>query len=256
MRRWMFIAALGVGLLAKPLWGQRGGHGGMGMGGVHGGYVTYSGGGFAGTPHGGAYWGGSFHGGFGHGPYPGHFPHYPGHYPYYPGRYPWWGYRGAYGYGWSGYPWAWGWYGGVGWSGAYDSYPAQSYPVSASNPDNANADVTYEQQQEIDSLNDEVARLRAEQHSGAAGSYAPRPLPKTEIRATTVLVFRDRHSEEIENYAIVGKTLWAFTEQRARKIPIAELNVPATTKANEDRGIDFRLPGAVKLSGQNAMLVN
>ncbi|HME57460.1 MAG TPA: hypothetical protein VKF63_03920, partial [Terracidiphilus sp.] len=62
------------------------------------------------------------------------------------------------------------------------------------------------------------------------------------IHAATVLVFRDRHSEEIQNYAIVGKTLWVFTEQRARKIPIAELNVPATTKANEARGIDFRLP--------------
>ena len=58
-----------------------------------------------------------------------------------------------------------------------------------------------------------------------------------------MLVFRDHHSEEIDNYAIVGKTLWVFTEQRARKIPIADLNVPATTKANEDRGIEFRLPG-------------
>jgi len=55
-------------------------------------------------------------------------------------------------------------------------------------------------------------------------------------------VFRDRHSEEIRNYAIAGETLWVFTQQRARKIPIAELDVPATTKANEDRGIDFRLP--------------
>ena len=85
-----------------------------------------------------------------------------------------------------------------------------------------------------------MERLRNEQQSGAA---AAKPPPKAEIRATTVLVFRDRHSEEIENYAIIGKTLWVFTEQRARKIPIAELNVPATTKANEDRGIEFRLPG-------------
>jgi hypothetical protein len=58
-----------------------------------------------------------------------------------------------------------------------------------------------------------------------------------------VLVFRDRHSEEILNYAIKGERLWVFTEQRARKIPIAELDVPATTKANTERGIDFRLPG-------------
>ncbi len=234
----MFMAALGVGLLATPLWAQRGGHGGMAGGGGHGGFAGHPSGGFAGAPHGGAYWGGGVHG-----PYPGHFPHYPGRYPYYPGRYPWWGYGGGYGYGWWGYPWAWGWYGGIGWSGDYSSYPAQSYPVYANSyPDNGNASVTYEQQQEIDRLNDEVSRLRDEQQSGAAGSPVPRPPAKAEIHAATVLVFRDKHTEEIENYAIVGKTLWVFTEQRARKIPIAELNVPATTKANEDRGIDFRLP--------------
>ena len=69
----------------------------------------------------------------------------------------------------------------------------------------------------------------------------PQP-PLAEIHVATVLVFLDHHTEEIENYAIVGKALWVFTEQRARKIPIAELNVPATTKANEARGIGFRLP--------------
>jgi len=237
------MAALSAALLAVPLWGQRGGHGGMAVGGARGGYSgAPHGGGFAGAPHGGAYWGGGFHGGYGHGYYPGHFPYYPGRYPYYGRGYPWWGYGGGYGYGWWGYPW--GWYGGVGWSGDYYPYPAQSYPVYAySPPDNPNANVTYDQQQEIDQLNNEVARLRAEQPSGAAGSSVRRPAPKAEIHAETVLVFRDKHTEEIENYAIVGKTLWVFTEQRARKIPIAELNVPATTKANEDRGIEFRLPG-------------
>jgi hypothetical protein len=235
----MFMAALSAALLAVPLWGQRGGRGGMAAGGGFGGA---HGGGVGGAPHGGANWGGGFHGGYGHGYYPGHFPYYPGHYPYYGWGYPWWGYRGGYGYGWYGYPWAWGWYGGMGGAGDY-SYPAQSYPGYAySPPDNANAYVAYDQQQEIDRLNDEVARMRAERQSGAEGASIPRPPPKAEIRATTVLVFRDRHSEEIENYAIVGKTLWVFTEQRARKIPIAELNVPATTKANEDRGIEFRLP--------------
>jgi hypothetical protein len=238
MRRWVFIAALSAALLGIPLWGQRGGRGGMAMGGGRGGY--------AGAPHGGAYWGGGFHGGHGHGPYgyPGHYPYHPGHYPHYPSRYPWgWGYRGGYGYGWYGYPSAsWGWYGGVGWSGAYDSYPATQYPVDVyAYPDNANATVAYDQQQEIDRLNDEVARLRAEREPGSANPV-PQPPPKAQIRAATVLVFRNHHTEEIQDYAIVGKTLWVFTEQRARKIPIAELDVPATTKANEDRGIDFRLP--------------
>ena len=121
----------------------------------------------------------------------------------------------------------------------------QSYPsyVYAS-PDNSGAydQNSQIQQDEIDRLNQEVARLRDERQPQPPSSYPVPSPPKAQVHAETVLVFRDQHTEEIENYAIVGKTLWVFTEQRSRKIPVAELDVPATTKANEDRGIDFRLP--------------
>jgi hypothetical protein len=210
----------------------------MAMGAMRGGYGAQRGG-FVGAS-GGSYMGGSFHGVYGRGFYGfrGHHPYYPGRYPYYRHRYPWgWGYPGYYGY-----PWAWGWYGGVGvgWSsGVGYSYPAESYPAyDSATADNSSAYVAYGMQQQINRLNDEVARLRAEP---APVNTAPQP-PATQISADTVFVFRDHHSEEIQNYAIVGKTLWVFTEQRARKVPIAELDVPATTKANEDRGIVFRLP--------------
>ena len=221
-------------LLVIPLWGQRGGRGGMAMGGVWGGYVPR--GGFVGSPRGGY----GFHPVYGPGfpTHPGHYPYFfPGHYPYYPRRYPWWAYRSFYGY-----PWWWRWNGGVGigWLGSSYSYPAQPYPGDADAPaDNSSANVAYAQQQEeINRLTDEVARLRAER----APSVPATEMPEAQIRAETVLVFRDHHSEEIQNYAIVGQTLWVFTEQRARKIPIAALDVPATTKANDSRGIDFRLP--------------
>jgi hypothetical protein len=59
----------------------------------------------------------------------------------------------------------------------------------------------------------------------------------------TELVFRDKHTEEVQNYAIVGQTLWVLSVQRARKIPLAELDIPATKKANDDRGVEFQLPG-------------
>ncbi len=59
----------------------------------------------------------------------------------------------------------------------------------------------------------------------------------------TVLVFRDQHQQEVRNYAIVGQTLWAFGP-RTQKIPLADLNLPATTKANDDRGLTFRVPAA------------
>ena len=60
----------------------------------------------------------------------------------------------------------------------------------------------------------------------------------------TVLVFRDQHQREIQNYAIVDEMLWIFSPQRIEKVPLAVLNVPATIKANEDRGVEFHLPEA------------
>jgi hypothetical protein len=60
----------------------------------------------------------------------------------------------------------------------------------------------------------------------------------------TVLVFRDQHKEEVENYAIVGQTLWNFTAQQTVKIPLSELDVPATIKTNQDRGVTFTVPSS------------
>jgi len=92
-------------------------------------------------------------------------------------------------------------------------------------------------QDQIDRLEGEVAELR-EQRSPARPASPAKP----EIRASTVLVFRDQHSREVQNYAIVGDTLWIFDAQKATKIPVDSLDIPASTKANDDRGIDFRLP--------------
>jgi hypothetical protein len=96
------------------------------------------------------------------------------------------------------------------------------------------------QQDEIDRLNNEVDRLRTQ---GPSQDPASRPQGKTtEIHAETVLVYRDGHSEEVQNYAIVGKTIWVFNEARAKKIPLTDLDLAATKRDNEDRGIDFVVP--------------
>jgi hypothetical protein len=58
----------------------------------------------------------------------------------------------------------------------------------------------------------------------------------------TVLIFRDEHQREIHNYAIADGILWSFTAQRTEKIPLAVLDLPATARANEKRGVEFRLP--------------
>jgi hypothetical protein len=58
------------------------------------------------------------------------------------------------------------------------------------------------------------------------------------VKATT-LVFRDGRTEDVQNYAVVGRTLWIFSEQRARRIPLDQLDIPTTEKINEDEGVDF-----------------
>jgi len=63
---------------------------------------------------------------------------------------------------------------------------------------------------------------------------------------TTVLVFKDGRRSEVGNYAIVGDSLFDFAEDRARKILLADLDLAATREANDDRGVEFKLPPGSK----------
>jgi hypothetical protein len=67
----------------------------------------------------------------------------------------------------------------------------------------------------------------------------PEPEP---LQPATVLVFKDGHQVEVSNYAIVGNTIFDFTPGHSRRVALSELNVQATQKQNDDRGVDFRLP--------------
>ena len=64
----------------------------------------------------------------------------------------------------------------------------------------------------------------------------------------TVLVFKDGHEVEVANYAIVGSTLYDLSDNRARKVALAELDLSATVKHNDDRGVSFQLPAGTKLN--------
>ena len=112
----------------------------------------------------------------------------------------------------------------------------------------------YEQQYETGLANEmnqqslEEQRLRQQADQDVYARSAPPPPVRdketTEAVPATVLVFRDQHKQEVQNYAIVGQTLWIFSTQRTEKIPLSEIDLAATSKANDERGVDFRLPGA------------
>ncbi len=89
-------------------------------------------------------------------------------------------------------------------------------------------------QRDVEALNGKIDRLQADVEA--------RNRPKAEEEPATALVFRDQHVEEVRNYAIAGGTLWVLNEQAAKKIPLADLDLVATAKVNDERGVDFQVP--------------
>ncbi len=93
---------------------------------------------------------------------------------------------------------------------------------------------------EVKRLAREVQRLREEQRQSS--QTPPEPPQSTEETSLPVLVFQDGRQMEVQGYAIVGQTLWAFTERSSTQIPIADLDLEATQKLNADHGVRFPLP--------------
>jgi hypothetical protein len=80
----------------------------------------------------------------------------------------------------------------------------------------------------------------------SAGQQNVPNIEPAQSQEPSVLVFQDGHRLEVQNYAIVGDVLYDFTPGHMRKIPLSQLDLPATVKANDDRGVDFTLPASVK----------
>jgi hypothetical protein len=226
MYRWLAVAALGAALVAMPAQGQRRGGGGGGFGG-HSGFAShgsFAGGGGMASGHAfgssGSFRGSRGGGGFNRNSF---------RYPHFVTRRRYFGYGGYYGYPYYGYPY-------YGYGSDYDDnyYPSNNYADDGG----YGPDPGVQQQAEINRLEDEVERLR-QQRSSASRSAAP---SNADMHSMTELVFRDQHTQEVENYAIAGETFWIFDGQQSKRIPLSDLDIAATVKANDARGVDFQLP--------------
>jgi hypothetical protein len=261
MRRLIFIAALAL-LFAVPVWAQRGGGhgGGHAGGGMHaGGFAGHAGGGhvgggrsFSGGLHSGNMpsrpgfsrgFNQSFNRGFSRVPFRDRDRGFRDHRRHDFDRF---GFRNnCFGFGCS----AWGsWY--PWWGGYYGMW-------STWDDEDRRFDEDYYRQYEIandwNRQNLEQQRMMREEDADSdQDAYAPRSSERRpaydsasqsqDLAPGTVLVFRDQHREEVSNYAIVGQTLSSFSGQRTKKIPLADLDIEATQKANDDRGVTFRVP--------------
>lgn len=138
------------------------------------------------------------------------------------------------------------------WYYPYGGYYGAYYPVMWNSPSYQDQDYSYQRDvaRQIDELSQEVQRLReqidARQYTPPP-TKGPPPDPQPEAAKSTsdlptVLVFRDQRVQEIQNYAIVGETMVVIADQRQRKIPLRDIDVAATTKLNDERGVDFQVP--------------
>jgi hypothetical protein len=270
MRRLVAITAFALSS-AVPLWAQHGGGHGGGFGGAHAGFGGGHMGGFA-TGHAGGFGGrvggfsSHFSNGIRSGPVARGFTHPPlgpqrgfSHGPFLHdgfrgdrfggGRFHEhrFGGRGNFGFGncwghgcWGyGYPW-WGYYDPWWWWDSDSGYDDSCQQDLA----NANAmdQQSLEEQRMLHQEEADGDQDLYDRRSYARSEPAPSQPEGTPVVPATVLVFRDQHRLEIQNYAIVGQTLWNFAPQRTEKIRLADLDLAATTKANDERGVTFRLP--------------
>jgi len=70
-----------------------------------------------------------------------------------------------------------------------------------------------------------------------------------------IIIYRDGRSEELSSYSIIGTTLYTkadylTTGAWTRKVLLADLDLPATIKQNQERGLKFDLP-----SGPNEVVL-
>jgi hypothetical protein len=91
----------------------------------------------------------------------------------------------------------------------------------------------FEHNGQVSSARSEVMEREEPRPEYAEQTAAPLP--------ATILIFRDGHQQEIESYAIAGAKLIVLGE-RPQKIQLTDLDLDATAKVNDDRGVDFKLP--------------
>jgi hypothetical protein len=144
--------------------------------------------------------------------------------------------------------------GGYGWPYFYDDY-AESYepePAPAAQPVAAPAPVQAKTEPVPDPV---LLELRGDQWvkvdtftSPAAVTPVSAPVSQAAQQSPpAVVVYRDGHSEELTSYSIIGPVIYTKGDYWSsgnwtRKIQIADLDLPATLKQNQARGVKFELP--------------
>ena len=135
----------------------------------------------------------------------------------------------------------------------YDEYwnPYYSFGSYSYDPTSGTSGYT-DLSNELGNLDAQVQQLRDENDSLQAELDESRRPPQSAVgpaiadsnEPRTVLIFKDGHRLQVQNYAVVGQTLWILSPARADKVPLADLDLNQTIKFNEARGVEFLGPSS------------
>jgi hypothetical protein len=125
---------------------------------------------------------------------------------------------------------------------SYGDYGSTIFDTPPEDPNNSSdaavtANLLGEQ---IQRLSAQVEQLRTEQQPppapAAATPTAPKDAPPV---APITVVLRDGQRLQVASYAVMDRVFWDFSRQPARRIPLANIDVAASTKATEAAGGEF-----------------
>jgi hypothetical protein len=102
---------------------------------------------------------------------------------------------------------------------------------------------------DVAGLSEQVKHLSAQlndlqdqlsQRSPSASGNMPDSLPQEAApEPPLTVVLHDGQMLQIQNYAVMGDTLWDLSSQPSHRIPVSSIDIPASTKASEASGAEF-----------------
>ncbi len=151
------------------------------------------------------------------------------------------------GYGYSGYPYTYAsFWELLPWDIGYPDFAGYGDDDDAAEPNNAQVQSSNEEEpqppQEGEGYRPEYVRAPYQSRVNQTAASAP---PQIEPQLT--LIFKDGHTQSIQNYVLTPKELIVMDYVASGRIPrisLSDLNLPATEKAAQRTGLDFSLPSA------------
>jgi hypothetical protein len=100
---------------------------------------------------------------------------------------------------------------------------------------------------EDNGLSDQVQQLSAQiqdlqnqiGQKAAPADTATAPAEQAPAAPPVTLVLKNGQTVQTQNYAVMNNTFWDFSTQPVRKIPVANIDLAASSKASEANGAEF-----------------